>query len=182
MEEKNKDLVKKLTEKQKLFEQSKPQNALKEEKKSHKRDREDRQKIFAGQCGEDGNNELRTRILKIQFSPKEFDVLNDFYQRSDLKTMASFCRKKLLATPGTIKTNNKEATNLIAIASKLQQIEGNLKKIGSNINQVAKVSNTHKTDSLTQLYEQQLAEMQTEIDEFQELKKQMANIIKKGSL
>ena len=33
-----------------------------EEKKSHKRDREDRQKLFAGQSGNDGNNELRTKI------------------------------------------------------------------------------------------------------------------------
>ncbi len=153
-----------------------------EEKKSHKRDRNDRQKLFAGQSGNDGNNELRTKILRIQLSPKEYGKVQNFYQKSSLNTMAGFCREKLLSEPGTIKNNNKAATNLISVASKLQQIESNLKKIGNNINQVAKVSNTNKTESLTQLYEQQLAELKNEIDEFQQIKKQMAKILSEGSL
>lgn len=145
-------------------------------KKSHKRDRDDRQKLFAGQSGNDGNDELRTRRIELRFSPKELAKVNQYFEKSSFNTFGSFCREKLLAKPGTIKNNNEAANNLISISFQLQ-------KIGTNINQIAKVLNARKNENLdVSLQENLIKSLQEELTLFQDMKKRMSKILSEGSL
>lgn len=148
----------------------------KKPKKSHKRDRDDREKLFAGQSGNDGNNELRTKRIELLLSPKELKQVNEYFEKSSFTTFGKFCRQKLLAKPGTIKNNNEAVNTLISIAFQLQ-------KIGNNINQIAKVLNAKKTERIdVSLQENLVKNLQEELSLFQDMKKQMANVLSRGTL
>lgn len=96
-------------------------------------------KKSAGQSGTDGNDELRTKTLKINVSPTEFERLSKFYDLSPQRTFAQFCRDKLLTKPGSV-TSNAE------IKAQHASLIYQLNKIGSNLNQIAKKINTLKKD------------------------------------
>jgi hypothetical protein len=96
-------------------------------------------KKSAGQSGTDGNDELRTKTLKINVPPTEFEKLSKFYDLSPQRTFAQFCRDKLLTKPGSV-TSNAE------IKAQHTSLIYQLNKIGSNLNQIAKKINTLKKD------------------------------------
>ena len=117
-------------------------------------------KKSAGQSGTDGNDELRTKTLKINVSPTEFEKLSKFYDLSPQRTFAQFCRDKLLTKPGSV-TSNAE------IKAQHASLIYQLNKIGSNLNQIAKKINTLKKD-----YPELIDELR---DELLELKRTAKN-------
>lgn len=141
-------------------------------KVSHKRDKEDRPKRFAGQSGEDGNTSLRTKKILLNLSPEEYSIISYYYEKSSNKTMGSFVRQKILSEPGAIQNNNKVANEIVSFSFQLQ-------KIGNNINQIARILNSRKdADPTLKL----ISELQSELDELQFIKKQFCKTIKKGNL
>lgn len=117
-------------------------------------------KKSAGQSGTDGNDELRTKTLKINVSPTEFERLSKFYDLSPQRTFAQFCRDKLLTKPGS-------ATSNAEIKAQHASLIYQLNKIGSNLNQIAKKINTLKKD-----YPELIDELK---DELLELKRTAKN-------
>lgn len=100
---------------------------------------ESKNKKRTGQSGEDGNSQLRTKAIKIHFSPLEFEKLTKGYGDSSETTLGSFCRKKLLNAPVS-RTASRQAI------AENAQILYELHKIGTNINQIAKRVNALKSD------------------------------------
>lgn len=117
-------------------------------------------KKSAGQSGTDGNDELRTKTLKINVSPTEFERLSKFYDLSPQRTFAQFCRDKLLTKPGS-------ATSNAEIKAQHASLIYQLNKIGSNLNQIAKKINTLRKD-----YPELIDELK---DELLELKRTAKN-------
>lgn len=116
-------------------------------------------KKIAGQSGVDGNDEVRTKTIKINVSPTEFENLSKFYDISPQRTFAQFCRDKLLIKPGSVSSNAE-------IKSKYVSLIYQLNKIGLNLNQIAKKINTLKTD-----YPQLIEELREELTELKRIAK-----------
>lgn len=110
-------------------------------------------KKSAGQSGNDGNEELRTKRIEFSLSPTEFEKVSKFYAQSPQGTFAQFCREKLLTKPGSV-------TSSAEINSQHASLIYQLNKIGSNLNQIAKKINTLKTD-----YPELVDELRCELSE-----------------
>ncbi len=121
----------------------------------------------AGQSGEDGNINLRNKMIWINVSPEEFKKISDYFQKSSHKTFAHFCREKLLEKPGKVQQKNKVISEIIS--SMYQQ-----NKIGININQIAKKVNTLKKD-----YPELLDEISSELADLKRLKLNLIASLKK---
>lgn len=128
---------------------------------------EAKKKKSTGQSGSDGNEELRTKIISIYFSPTEYSKLTDYYNNSPQSTLANFCREKLLSKPGAT-TDKKE------ILSEISKSIYQQSKISNNINQIAKKVNSIKKD-----YPELLDELKSELDELKQLNKIMLSKFKK---
>lgn len=112
----------------------------------------------AGQSGDDGNNELRNIRINFSISPSELEVLNKFYAHSGQNSFAGFCREKVLAKPGSLKTKK---DLIIGFSQILFQLE----KIGTNINQIAKIVNSKKTE-----YPKLFDELKATLEEIKEIR------------
>lgn len=124
-------------------------------------------KKSAGQSGNDGNQELRLKTLKINVSPTEFEKISLFYDLSPQRTFAQFCRDKLLTKPGSV-SNNAE------IKAQYAKLTYQLNKIGSNLNQIAKRVNTLKTD-----YPELIEDLKAELSDLRNsVKNSQANKLK----
>lgn len=112
----------------------------------------------AGQSGDDGNSELRNIRINFSISPSELEILNKFYSYSGQNSFAGFCREKVLAKPGSLKTKKD-------LVIGFSQILFQLEKIGANINQIAKVVNSKKND-----YPNLFNEIKANLDEIKEVR------------
>lgn len=119
-----------------------------------------KKKKQAGQSGADGNEELRTKIVQVAYSPSEFENLMGQYNKSPNSSLASLVRDKSLS----------EAVHVInrdeLIADRAKELR-HLSKIGSNINQIAHRSNSG--DVLSKLIE----EFRLELEAIKKLKEKM---------
>jgi hypothetical protein len=127
-------------------------NKIKEEPKTKK---------SAGQSGEDGNNQLRNRAIKIHLSPSEIEEAYEFYKKSGQKTFAGFCREKILSDQKTIKSRK---DTIAETAQVLYQIS----KIGNNINQIARKINSLKSD-----YPELIEELKLSLEEIKSISKRV---------
>lgn len=112
----------------------------------------------AGQSGDDGNNEVRNKRINFFVSPSELEKLNKFYSSSGQNSFAGFCREKVLAKPGSQKTKK---DLIIGFA----QILFHLEKIGTNVNQIAKIVNSKKAD-----YPKLFDELKNTLEEIKEIR------------
>lgn len=126
-----------------------------------------KKKKSTGQSGEDGNEELRTKVISIYLSPTEYLKLTDHFSNSPQSTLANFCREKLLSKPGA-------ATEKKAILAEVAKSIYQQSKISNNINQIAKKVNSLKTD-----YPELLDEIRNELEELKQLNKIMLSKFKK---
>lgn len=140
-----------------------------DKKKSEKSSTTDqvKKKKSSGQSGDDGNTELRTKIVQIYFSPTEYLKLNGYFNNSPQTTLANFCREKLLSKPGST-SGRKEI--LTEISFSIYQ----LSKIGNSLNQIARKVNTIKND-----YPELLKDLRIELDELKQANKLMLSKFKK---
>ncbi len=126
-----------------------------------------KKKKSSGQSGDDGNTELRTKIVQIYFSPTEYLKLNGYFNNSPQTTLANFCREKLLSKPGS-SSGKKEI--LAEISYSIYQ----LSKIGNSLNQIARKVNSIKKD-----YPELLNDLKIELDELKQANKSMLSKFKK---
>ena len=126
-----------------------------------------KKKKSSGQSGDNGNTELRTKIVQIYFSPTEYLKLNGYFNNSPQTTLANFCREKLLSKPGST-SGRKEI--LTEISFSIYQ----LSKIGNSLNQIARKVNTIKND-----YPELLKDLRIELDELKQANKLMLSKFKK---
>lgn len=126
-----------------------------------------KKKKSSGQSGDDGNTELRTKIVQIYFSPTEYLKLNGYFNNSTQTTLANFCREKLLSKPGS-SSGKKEI--LAEISYSIYQ----LSKIGNSLNQIARKVNSIKKD-----YPELLNDLKIELDELKQANKSMLSKFKK---
>ncbi len=125
-------------------------------------------KIKAGQSGDDGNINLRIKKIWLNLSPEEFKIISDYFSNSSHKTLAHFCREKLLEKPGKVQQKSKVIEE---IAYSIYQQN----KIGNNINQIAKRVNTLKSD-----YPELIQELISELDELKKFKLKLISKISKN--
>ena len=116
----------------------------------------------AGQSGADGNQELRTKIVQVAYSPSEFDSLMDQYIKSPNSSLASLVRDKSLSRAVQVKDRDE------LIANRAKELR-HLSKLGSNINQIAHRSNS--SDVLSKI----IQEFSLELEAIRNLKEQMFN-------
>lgn len=114
-----------------------------------------------GQSGFDGNEDLRTKQIKVTFSPKEFSKLVSYYNVSSTANVSCYCREKILAKPGRV-VEMKELKKLFA--SDMYHLQ----KTSTNLNQIARKVNTLKSD-----YPELIEDLLYEIDEIKRIKTEL---------
>lgn len=94
---------------------------------------ESRIKKSAGQSGADSNQLIRNKTVKFLCSIEEHQRIKQLAEQSGQPTIAQFAREQALAEPGR---------QTKATLNALRKCQFELNRIGTNINEIAKVLNS----------------------------------------
>ncbi len=96
-------------------------------------------KLHPGRSGElDNTHHRRNQRIEVVFSPDELEIIDKKISNSDYKTRSQYIRKTLLLS------NPVDQIELEKIQLEIYRLIAEFKKIGNNINQIAKKSNQEK--------------------------------------
>lgn len=110
------------------------------------------EKQVNGQSGGDGNPYLRTCRIEVRVSPLELDAISRHAQAAGFRQVAPYLR--------TIGTQDIQAENPNSVRRALVTAQGQLSRIGNNLNQIARKLNTgHPLDDEIRLGLRQVAEL-----------------------
>lgn len=110
---------------------------------------ESQRKRQTGQSGFDGNDELRTIVVKVRFSPTEYDEMYEQFKDSTQRAIGVFVRTKTLSKPikavGEKELLVNAAQELVErskLAQELKELNRHLAQHGNNLNQIARDKNS----------------------------------------
>lgn len=105
-------------------------------------------KKCSGSSGNDGNNLLRNKRIEFCLSPEEFEALQIKVRENNFKNNAEFIRNSCLNSGNILK----KTEHIFAII----RLEKQIKKLGTNFNQIARHLNTFNKLEKSTLEEMQL--------------------------
>jgi hypothetical protein len=114
-------------------------------------------KLHPGRSGEiDNTAHRRNQRIEIVFSPEELEILDEKILATDFRTRSKYIRKIVLLN------DVKSEEHLEEIQLEIYQLIAEFKKIGNNINQIAKKCNQEKKSIEFEI----LMELKTNLDKF----------------
>ena len=114
-------------------------------------------KLHPGRSGEiDNTAHRRNQRIEIVFSPEELEILDEKILATDFRTRSKYIRKIVLLN------DVKSEEHLEEIQLEIYQLIAEFKKIGNNINQIAKKCNQEKKSIEFEI----LMELKSNLDKF----------------